>query len=124
MFAPCALGGVIDRHTAEKIRARVICGAANNQLAHEVDGARLARAGILFAPDFLVNAGGIVSVAGEYFGWTQSEVARRVDAIPYRLGELFRSAEIAGLEPGCVARTTARSIIASGSGVRSLEPAL
>ena len=124
VFAPCALGAAIDRLTAGQIRARVICGAANNQLANEVDGARLASAGILFAPDFLVNAGGIVSVAGEYFGWTQSEVAQRVDAIPQRLDELLRSAEIARLEPACVARTTARSIIASGSGVYALEPAL
>lgn len=124
VFAPCALGAVIDRQTTWRMRAKVVCGAANNQLASEADGLWLAKSGILYAPDFLVNAGGIVSVAGEYLGWDQSEVVRRVDAIPGRLDNLLQSAEAAGLHPERVARTAARSIIACGSEVRSPEPAL
>ncbi len=89
VFVPCALGASIDRQAVRRLRAGVICGAANNQLASEADGERLARAGILYAPDFLVNAGGIVSVAGEYLGWSESEVLRCVDAIPGRLRDLL-----------------------------------
>ncbi|HVR90328.1 MAG TPA: Glu/Leu/Phe/Val dehydrogenase dimerization domain-containing protein [Novosphingobium sp.] len=124
VFAPCALGASIDRQTVRRMRAGVICGAANNQLASEADGERLAKAGILYAPDFLVNAGGIVSVAGEHLGWSESEVVRRVDAIPDRLRDLLQSAEATGARPAFMAGQAARSIIAAGAPVRSLEPAL
>ena len=114
VFAPCALGASIDRQATRRLRAGVICGAANNQLASEADGELLARAGALYAPDFLVNAGGIVSVAGEYLGWSESEVLRRVDAIPDRLCDLLKSADADGVPPATMAWRAARSIIAAG----------
>lgn len=124
VFAPCALGASIDRQAVRRMRARVICGAANNQLASEADGERLAKAGILYAPDFLVNAGGIISVAGEYLGWSEDEVLRRVDAIPERLRDLLMSADSAGVPPASMAGRAARSIIAAGAPARSFELAL
>ena len=67
--------------------------------------------------------GGIISVAGEYLGWSENEVMRRVDAIPDRLCELLLSANVAGAPPACLASQAARSIIAAGAGVRTFEPA-
>jgi leucine dehydrogenase len=65
VLAPCALGGVLDEHTVPHVGARVICGAANNQLADDGLAAGLAARGVLYAPDFVVNAGGLINVAAE-----------------------------------------------------------
>ena len=66
VFAPCALGGALNEKSIPELRCKVVAGAANNQLANEVeDGARLAAAGILYAPDFVVNAGGLMNCANE-----------------------------------------------------------
>ena len=124
VLAPCALGATLDGYVVSRMRARVVCGAANNQLATEAAGGRLARAGILYAPDFLVNAGGIISVAGEYLGWSATEVERRVDAIPGRLGGLLNAGEMTGERPELLARRQARSIIAAGVRTPALEAAL
>lgn len=66
VFAPCALGGVINRETIPKLKARIVCGSANNVLAAAEDGDELARRGILYAPDYLVNAGGLIRGAEFY----------------------------------------------------------
>ena len=68
VLAPCALGGVLNIQTIPRLRARIIAGAANNQLAQGQDGAPLQAAGILYAPDYVINAGGIISVSREYHG--------------------------------------------------------
>jgi len=65
VFAPCALGGAVSLDTLPRIRARVIAGAANNQLASPEAGRELFRRGILYAPDYVINGGGIINVAGE-----------------------------------------------------------
>ncbi|MDL5054811.1 Glu/Leu/Phe/Val dehydrogenase dimerization domain-containing protein [Oscillatoria laete-virens NRMC-F 0139] len=96
VFAPCALGGALDQHTTTRLHARVVCGAANNQLADSSVGTLLAERGVLYAPDYLVNAGGIVNVAGEYLGWTLDEVDRRVSEIAPRLAQLLARAEAEG----------------------------
>ena len=66
VLAPCALGNVLSAETIPHVRAKVMAGAANNQLATEDDGTRLAERGILYAPDYVINAGGVISVAREY----------------------------------------------------------
>src|SRR5210317_226105 len=68
VLAPCALGAVLHEESIPRIRARIIAGGANNQLRSPEDGQRLADAGILYAPDYVINAGGIINVACEYFG--------------------------------------------------------
>src|SRR5581483_960272 len=86
VFAPCALGAILDAHSIPTLRARVVAGAANNQLARDEDGEALMRAGILYAPDYVINAGGIISVAHEYrggAGWAQ--VWAEIEKIPTRL---------------------------------------
>jgi leucine dehydrogenase len=68
VLAPCAMGAILNPATFPHLRARVVAGAANNQLAQGQDGAALSAAGILYAPDYVINAGGIISVAREYYG--------------------------------------------------------
>lgn len=99
VFAPCALGGVLDFVSVNTLGAKVVCGAANNQLLSDDQAAQLAGRGILYAPDYLVNAGGIISVAAEYLGWSECEVARRVALIGPRLATMIDSAEATGLTP-------------------------
>ena len=65
VYAPCALGDAIDAHVADTLTARIVCGAANNQLARPGLDEVLARRGVLYAPDYVVNAGGLVQVADE-----------------------------------------------------------
>ena len=65
IFAPCALGGVINAETIDRLRCRIVAGGANNQLAAPEDGETLHRRGITYAPDFLINAGGIINAAAE-----------------------------------------------------------
>ena len=93
VLAPCALGGVLDARSIPGLRARIIAGAANNQLARDEDGEALMRAGILYAPDYVINAGGIISVAHEYQGGTAAaQVRAEIEKIPGRLTEIFERA--------------------------------
>ncbi|SNS86528.1 leucine dehydrogenase [Sphingomonas laterariae] len=111
VFAPCALGGVLDFGVVRNLRATVVCGAANNQLFGELQGRHLADRGILYAPDYLVNAGGIINVAAEYLGWDEGEVRQRVDQIGARLGEILDLADQRGLTPDEAADLVAQSRI-------------
>lgn len=114
VFAPCALGAVLDENTIGALKAKVVCGAANNQLATPEDGARLADKGVLYAPDYLVNAGGIINVAAEYLGWSSEDVAGRIEQIPARLTDLLDLADQLGIATNVAADAMARDIIAAG----------
>jgi len=93
VFAPCALGAVLNSHSIPRLRARIVAGAANNQLAQGQDGVALHSAGILYAPDYVINAGGIISVAREYQGGaSEAHVIADIQAIPARLTEIFERA--------------------------------
>lgn len=116
IFAPCALGAVIDARTAARLRARIVCGAANNVLAMDGDGDRLADRGVLYAPDYVVNAGGIINVAAEYFGWNQQEAEKRVRQTAGRLAAVLDHAEQLGLAPHRAADALARQRIAARAG--------
>ena len=82
IFAPCAMGGILNEHTISRLKCSIIAGAANNQLADEkIDGQRLAERNILYAPDFVINAGGLINVANELEGYNQERAlsqAKRV----------------------------------------------
>lgn len=114
IFAPCALGGVLTSRTVPKLRAAIVCGAANNQLGSAEDGALLADRGILYAPDYVANAGGIINVCAEYLGWSEAEVSARIDAIPDRLRGLWADADQAGIAVNLAADRLARATIARG----------
>jgi leucine dehydrogenase len=93
VLAPCALGAVLDAQSIPRLRARIVAGAANNQLAQGEDGQSLLAAGILYAPDYVINAGGIISVSREYRGGaTEAQVLEDIGQIPLRLAEIFERA--------------------------------
>ena len=114
VLAPCALGAIFDETSINAVRAKIVCGAANNQLATPEDGVRLADRGILYAPDYVVNAGGIINVAGEYFGWTSQETQRRVFETGQRLASVLDYASATGIAPNHAADELARATIAKG----------
>ncbi len=115
VLAPCALGNILTSTTIPKIRAKVIAGAANNQLATAEDGARLAERNILYAPDYVINAGGIISVAGEFYGSSsEDEVRAEVCQIRVRLQALFDQAKSSGRPTNELADELARNLVAAG----------
>ncbi|MGI9477660.1 MAG: Leu/Phe/Val dehydrogenase [Hyphomicrobiaceae bacterium] len=112
ILAPCALGGVLSKTSIPQIKATVIAGAANNQLATEADGDRLQDRGILYAPDYVINAGGIISVAAERDdAATQATVAAQIARIGDRLTEIYTHSKTSGRPPHEVADEMAREII-------------
>jgi leucine dehydrogenase len=96
VFAPCALGGILDSAAVSRLRAGVVAGAANNQLASDGVADALRDHGILWAPDFVANAGGLIAVAQELQGFDRARVARRVEGIGRTLAEVYARAETAG----------------------------
>ena len=100
VFAPCALGACLHQGTIPSIRARVVAGAANNQLETAADGDRLAARGIVYAPDFVINAGGVIAVAHEHLGHVDEERTwAKVDGIASTLGAILERAQRQGLTP-------------------------
>ena len=93
IFAPCAMGGILNQNSIPEIRARIVAGSANNQLQELDDGARLNRAGILYAPDYVINAGGVISIAHDTSEFDPDELAKHVSGIGEALRKIFRMAE-------------------------------
>jgi leucine dehydrogenase len=81
IFAPCALGGIINDETLPRLTVEIVAGAANNQLLEERHGVELERRGVLYAPDFVANAGGVINVYSELAGWTAQRALRKADEI-------------------------------------------
>ena len=97
VFAPCALGGGLNEVTIPAIQADIVCGAANNQLATPQDGIRLAEKNILYAPDYLVNAGGLISVARPALNLADADAGSKLKEIPRTLERVFIQAASASL---------------------------
>lgn len=95
VFAPCAMGGIINDRTLPQLKAEIICGAANNQLLEDRHGDALEERGILYAPDYVVNSGGVLSGGADLFGWSPEKVREKVRAI---YDTLLSILEIAKLE--------------------------
>lgn len=115
ILAPCALGNVLTSATIPHLKAKVIAGAANNQLSTLEDGALLSAREILYAPDYVINAGGIISVSHEYYGGSsEDEVRADVEKIPARLQTLFAEANETGRPTNELADEYARRLIAAG----------
>ena len=108
VFAPCAVGGILDEATIPRLRCRVVAGAANNPLASEDGARRLASRGILYAPDYVINAGGAIALVGlEQIGWSRDEVVRRVVGIGDTLRAIFDRARERGVTPAEAAEAIA-----------------
>jgi len=102
IFAPCAMGGILNDETIGEIRSRAVAGAANNQLLEDRHGLALADRGILYAPDYVVNAGGVMTAGVGRYGWSMEELERRVRGIFETVLEVVRVAEREGI-PTCQA---------------------
>jgi leucine dehydrogenase len=110
IIAPCALGGAIDGHNVDRLRCQIVCGSANNQLAHEGLGEDLAAKGILYAPDFIANAGGLINVATELDpeGYDPARTKRRVLGIEETMTQIYDEAEQGRVPPVAAAYALAR----------------
>jgi valine dehydrogenase (NAD+) len=108
VFAPCALGGVLNEQTIGELGCRAVAGSANNQLATPADGARLADRGILYAPDFVVNAGGVINIAEELVGYHHDRAYANVRRIFDTTAAVFAEADRRGVTPVVAAEIRAR----------------
>ena len=103
VFAPCALGGIINDQTIPELKVRIVAGAANNQLLEERHGALLRERDILYAPDYVANAGGILNGCIELLGWKPEHAARKVDEIYDTVLQICESAQAEGLTTNAAA---------------------
>ena len=116
VLAPCALGAILHEESIPRIRARIIAGGANNQLRSPEDGQRLADAGILYAPDYVINAGGVISITCEYLGEVdEAGVTDLVAQIGPRLAGIFEEAARTGEPTNVIADRQARKIMADAA---------
>ena len=92
VFAPCALGSIINDDTISELNCSIVAGAANNQLAREEHGEKLRDLGILYAPDFVINAGGLINVEDELRGYDRERAMKRVEGIYKQLQHIFAMA--------------------------------
>jgi leucine dehydrogenase len=92
IFAPCALGGIIRDDTVPELKCRIVAGSANNQLDRSENGEALDAAGILYAPDYVINAGGLINVADELQGYNEERAKSRVPEVYRTLREIFNIA--------------------------------
>lgn len=113
LFSPCALGAGLNPQTIPELGAPIICGAANNQLATEADGQRLIDRGITYAPDYVVNAGGIINVSAEYLGEAADVVEARVRAIAPRVMRVLDIAKSDNITPQAAADRIVREKLAA-----------
>ncbi len=103
VYAPCALGGVLNDATVPVLRASIVCGGANNQLAHAGVEKVLDDRGILYAPDYVVNSGGVIQVADEVLGFNMERARSKAAQIYQTTGRIFRLAEEEGVPPSVAA---------------------
>jgi leucine dehydrogenase len=111
IFSPCALGAILTADSVAALNVRAVAGGANNQLATGPEGQMLADRGILYAPDYVINAGGIINVLRQVDDADDAEINRRIDAIPERLSAIWQESDSSGLTPAQVADNMAQKLI-------------
>jgi leucine dehydrogenase len=115
VLSPNALGAIFAEATIAALKVPVVAGGANNQLATPADGERLHARGILYAPDYVINAGGIINVCTEYLGDGDAHLVRqRIEGIPVRLEEIWSESKASGRNPAAVADAMAQKLIGRG----------
>jgi leucine dehydrogenase len=97
ILAPCALGGVINDQTIPELKVKIVAGAANNQLLEERHGTMLKERKILYAPDYIANAGGVLNGCRELLDWTPEQSLTKIDDIYDTILKIFKDAEAQGL---------------------------
>lgn len=104
VYAPCAVGGVLSGETVPQLRCRIVAGSANNQLAEPEVAEQLHARGILYAPDYVINAGGAIAIVGlEQLGWTESELDTALGRIGETLGQIYERADERGISTAVAA---------------------
>jgi leucine dehydrogenase len=112
VVSPCALGAILTEQSIARLNAPIVAGGANNQLATADDGRRLQARGILYAPDYVINAGGIINVSTEFLGDGGPDLVRsRIEAIPGRLEQIWAESAATEQDPACVADAMAQKLI-------------
>jgi leucine dehydrogenase len=115
VVSPNALGAILDEQSIPRLRTPIVAGGANNQLATPADGDRVQQRGILYAPDYVINAGGIINVSTEYLrDGDESVVRSRIEGIPERLNRIWDESAATGRNPAAVADDMARRLIGRG----------
>ena len=115
VLSPNALGAILTEQTIAALKVPVVAGGANNQLATPEDGERLHARGILYAPDYVINAGGIINVCTEYLGDGDASLVRqRIEGIPVRLEQIWSESKASGRDPAAVADAMAQRLIGRG----------
>jgi leucine dehydrogenase len=112
VVSPNALGAILTEQSIAALKTSIVAGGANNQLAAPEDGQRLHARGILYAPDYVINAGGIINVCTEYLGDGDASLVReRIDGIPVRLEQIWVESQASGRDPAAVADAMAQRLI-------------
>jgi leucine dehydrogenase len=112
VVSPNALGAILNEQSIAALKAPIVAGGANNQLTTADDGPRLHQRGILYAPDYVINAGGIINVCTEYLGDGDASLVRqRIEGIPLRLEQIWSESEQSGRDPASVADAMAQRLI-------------
>lgn len=119
IFAPCALGGVLNDETIPQLKAKIVAGSANNQLLEDRHGVELQKRGILYAPDYVINAGGLIHVADEWQGYRRERAYKKIETIYDNLLHVFAIARREGMATHEAADRLAEERIARMGKVRS-----
>jgi leucine dehydrogenase len=119
VLAPCAMGGAIDASVAGELAARIVCGSANNQLTNDELAEILYERGVLYAPDFIVNSGGLINVSLELSGYDRDLALRRIADIEHVLAGILSHAERASITPLAAAHELARERLAARGETRA-----
>ncbi|NKB47254.1 MAG: amino acid dehydrogenase [Legionellales bacterium] len=115
VFAPCALGNVLNTKTIPQLNCQIVAGAANNQLGHDSDGLLLHQRNILYAPDYVINAGGLMYASGRYFNKPDAQITQKTRAIYEVLLEIFDRAQQQDAPTNFIANQLANEKIAQQS---------
>lgn len=121
IYSPCALGGALSDSTVPVLRAQIVCGAANNQLAHPGLDKALADRGVLYAPDYVVNSGGVIQVADEIEGFNFARAQKRASGIYDTTLRMFALADAEGVTPAVAADRIAERRMAEVSRLHSIH---
>ncbi|MNV66819.1 Leucine dehydrogenase [compost metagenome] len=111
ILAPCGLGGVLNSHSVTQLRCSAVAGSANNQLTHLDVADQLERRGILYAPDYVINAGGLIYVSLKHRGEELSTITAHLSKISSRLTEVFAHAQAEKRSPARVADELAEKVL-------------
>jgi leucine dehydrogenase len=124
IFAPCALGAILNERTIPQLKCKIVAGSANNQLENDNDGKSLADKGIVYCPDYALNAGGLINVAAEIDGYNKELVLNKVSKIYETIDLILSRAESEGVLPQEAAAQIAEQRLQQASFIKKAEKAI